>query len=69
MIVNAAVRAAAFDRGVLSREIAEFGECPVEVVGDAPAEQPPEHLVTCGGEAADSPDFYHRCRIGRFLAL
>ena len=40
--------------GVLSREIAEFGECPVEVIGDPLAEQPPGHLVTRGGEAADS---------------
>lgn len=54
MIANGAVRAAAFEQGVLSRETAEFGERLVEVVGDTLAEQPPEHLVSFGGETADS---------------
>jgi hypothetical protein len=39
---------------VLSREAAEFGESPVEVVRDALAEQSPEYLVSGGGEIADS---------------
>jgi hypothetical protein len=46
--------AAAFEQGVLSRETAKFGESPVEVVGDTLADQLPEHLVSCGGETADS---------------
>ena len=60
MIVNGASRAAAFslgraiERGVLSRETAKFSECPVEVVGDTLAEQPPERLVAGGGRTADS---------------
>src|ERR1700733_12575159 len=41
-------------QGVLSRETAEFGEGPVEVVGDTLAEQSPERLLSCGGETADS---------------
>ena len=39
---------------MLSRETAEFGESPVEVVGDTLAEQSPERLVARGGETADS---------------
>jgi hypothetical protein len=38
----------------LSREAGQFGDSLVEGVGDALAEQSPEHLVARGGAVADA---------------